>query len=164
MNKRFILVAAALCVALGVFWFFQLNGEDAGNRRENASAEKAAAAKNVTEETVTEAGEQKPAVAEERTKAEAKRLWRVVATEGTALDQESVAFATARLQGRVPVGRTMVLDQRGLLELAQLKQGDQVSILLPGGEVSGLVNLVQTTAEGTVRVGGGLGLGVCVLM
>jgi len=73
------------------------------------------------------------------------------------LDQGSVAFATTRLQGKVPVGRTAIFDAISMLPLGQLQAGQQVVIPLPGGgEVGGLVNLVQVAANGIVRVGGSL--------
>jgi len=44
-----------------------------------------------------------------------------------------------------------------MLPLTQLQKGQQVIIPLPGGvEVAGLVNLVQTASDGTVRVSGSL--------
>jgi len=87
----------------------------------------------------------------------ATSLWTAVrSVSGSRPASASSTGANGAQKGGVP-GTTPSFEVTATMALADLHQGSQVRIPLPGGETAtGVVNLVQVDPAGTVRVGGTL--------
>ncbi len=87
-----------------------------------------------------------------------KNMWPAPAeTWGVKLEPRSAAYAAALRSGQKLKGRTGPLDVASMASPAKLKEGDELTIpLLGGDQVTGRVQLVMSEANGVVRVGGKL--------